>query len=149
VRGISLLRPPFKLIVILLLASLAVPGASPQNPAPGAAKPKSSPTKPEITVVTSVRVVVERVFPRWKFFRLDQRCHRFNSWIRRPRLVIDLLHAQMGLQQKKIEVQQENVQQENIVGIRAEQFQKDPPSPGSCSTFSPPTAIPGMKRGID
>ncbi|MGB7864979.1 MAG: AMIN domain-containing protein, partial [Candidatus Sulfotelmatobacter sp.] len=39
-----------------------------------------------------------------------------------PRLVIDLLHAQMGLQQKKIDVQQGN-----IVGIRAEQFQKDPP----------------------
>jgi hypothetical protein len=39
-----------------------------------------------------------------------------------PRLVIDLLHARIDLPQKKIDVQQEN-----ILAIRAEQFQDDPP----------------------
>jgi hypothetical protein len=117
-----LLRLLFKLIVILLLASLAVPGAYPQNPAPGAAKPKSSSTKPEITVVTSVRVVVERGVPALEILSTRPAVPSIQFLDSPPRLVIDLLHAQIGLQEKKIEVQQEN-----IVGIRAEQFQKDPP----------------------
>jgi hypothetical protein len=127
-----LLRPLFKLIVIVLLASLAVPGAWPQNSASGAAKPKSSPAKPEITVVTSVRVVVERGVPALEILSTRPAVPSIQFLDSPPRLVIDLLHAQMGLEQKKIDVQQknvqqENVQQQNIVGIRAEQLQKDPP----------------------
>jgi hypothetical protein len=115
-------QPLFKLIPILLLASLAVPGACPQNSAPGAVKPKSSSTKPEITVVTSVRVVVERGVPALEILTTRPAVPSIQFLDSPPRLVIDLLHAQIGLQEKKIEVQQEN-----IVGIRAEQFQKDPP----------------------
>jgi len=72
-------------------------------------------------------VVVERGVPALEILSTRPAVPSIQFLDSPPRLVIDLLHAQMGLQQKKIEVQQENVQQENIVGIRAEQFQKDPP----------------------
>jgi hypothetical protein len=117
-----LLRPCFNLVGILLLAALVVPSAWAQNSARGAAKPKTSSTKPEITVVTSVRVVVERGVPAIEILSTRPAVPSIQFLNSPPRLVIDLLHAQMGLQQKRIDVQQEN-----ILGIRAEQFQKDPP----------------------
>jgi hypothetical protein len=42
-----------------------------------------------------------------------------------PRLVVDLLHARLGLQHKQVDVP--DPRQENIRGIRAEQFQDNPP----------------------
>ena len=118
----SLLRPAIKLVGILLLAALVAPGAWPQNPASGAANPKTSSTKPEITTVTSVRVVVERGVPALEILSSQPAVPSIQFLNSPPRLVIDLLHAQIGLKEKKIEVQQEN-----ILDIRAEQFQKDPP----------------------
>ena len=124
----SLLRPVIKFTGILLLAASVDPSAWPQNATPGAANPKTNSTKPEITVkpeitiVTSVRVVVERGVPALEILSSQPAVPSIQFLDSPRRLVIDLLHAQIGLKEKKVEVQQEN-----ILGIRAEQFQKDPP----------------------
>jgi hypothetical protein len=114
-----LLRPRFELIGILLLAGLVAPSALSQKPA---GKTKTSAANPDVTLVTSVRVVVERGVPAVEILSSQPAVPMIQFLDSPPRLVIDLLHAQIGLQEKKIEVQQEN-----ILGIRAEQFQKDPP----------------------
>jgi hypothetical protein len=106
----------------LLLAALAAPCAWTQNTARHAAKQKTSSPKPEGTVVTSVRVVVERGAPAIEILSTQPAVPSIQFLDSPPRLVIDLLHAQMGLPQKKIDIEQEN-----ILDIRAEQFQKDPP----------------------
>jgi hypothetical protein len=105
----------------MMLLAVVVPGALPQNPARGA-NPKTTSSKPEITVVTGVRVVVERGVPAVEILSTHPAVPSIQFLNSPPRLVIDLLHAQIGLKEKRIEVQQEN-----ILGIRAEQFQNDPP----------------------
>ena len=110
---------------MLLLAALAVPGAWPQNPARSGASQKTSPTKPEITVITSVRVVVERGVPAIEILSTQPAVPSIQFLNSPPRLVIDLLHAQMGLKETKDE--KSEVKPPNILGIRSEQFQKEPP----------------------
>jgi hypothetical protein len=118
-----LLRQGIQLVGILLLAVVVMPGASAQaGTARGAANQKPSSTQPEITVVTGVRVVVERGVPAVEILSTRPAVPSIQFLSSPPRLVIDLLHAQIGLKEKRIEVQQEN-----ILGIRAEQFQNDPP----------------------
>ena len=79
-------------------------------------------TKPETAVVTSVRVVHERGVPALEILATRPAAPSIQFLNSPPRLVIDLPHARMGLLQKRIAVQQEN-----ILGIRAEQFQTSPP----------------------
>jgi len=79
-------------------------------------------TKPETAVVTSVRVVHERGVPALEILATRPAAPSIQFLNSPPRLVIDLAHARMGLLQKRIAVQQEN-----ILGIRAEQFQTSPP----------------------
>ncbi len=107
---------------ILLLAALAVARALSQDRAPVTAHQEPSPTKPETSVVTGVRVVHERGVPALEILSTLPSVPSIQFLNSPPRLVIDLLHARMGLRQKRIDVQQEN-----ILAIRAEQFQKDPP----------------------
>jgi len=107
---------------ILLLAALAGSRALPQSAAPSAANQRPNPIQPEISVVTGVRVVHERGVPALEILSTLPAVPAIQFLNSPPRLVIDLLHARMGLRQKRIEVEQEN-----ILAIRAEQYQEDPP----------------------
>jgi hypothetical protein len=121
-EGNSFLRPRFHVIRIPLFVALAVPMAFPQAPTTPAGSPKTSSTKPEIIIITGVRVVIERGVAALEIISTRPAVPSIQFLNSPPRLVIDLLHAQMGLQRKRIDVQQEN-----ILDIRAEQFQNDPP----------------------
>jgi len=116
------LRPGFHVIRIPLFVALAVPMAFPQAPMTRTGSPKTSPTKPEIIIITGVRVVIERGVPALEIISTRPAVPSIQFLNSPPRLVIDLLHAHMGLQHKRIDVQQENIRD-----IRAEQFQNDPP----------------------
>ncbi|MGA9507288.1 MAG: AMIN domain-containing protein [Candidatus Sulfotelmatobacter sp.] len=120
-----MLRPRLHLITIPLLAVLVVPSAWPQNRTEPGANQKTS-AKPEITVVTSVRVVVERGTPALEILSTQPAVPSIQFLKSPPRLVVDLLHARLGLPHKRGDLMQD-VQQKNILAIRAEQFQDNPP----------------------
>ncbi|MGB7601265.1 MAG: AMIN domain-containing protein [Candidatus Sulfotelmatobacter sp.] len=120
-----MLRPRLHLIAISLLAILVVPCAWPQNRTQPAAK-QESPVKTEITVVTSVRVVIERGAPALEILSTQPAVPSIQYLKSPPRLVVDLLHARLGLPHKRDDLMQD-VQQKNILAIRAEQFQENPP----------------------
>jgi AMIN domain len=84
--------------------------------------PKSISPRVEAAVVSSVRVVHERGVPAVEVVSNQPVVPTIRLLDSPPRLVIDLSNARMGLQRKRIPVLQEN-----ILTIRAEQFQKDPP----------------------
>ncbi|MFZ0537579.1 MAG: AMIN domain-containing protein [Candidatus Sulfotelmatobacter sp.] len=119
------MRPRLYLIAIPLLATLVVPCAWPQNRTQPAAK-QEGPVKPEINVVTSVRVVVERGAPALEILSTQPAVPSIQYLKSPPRLVVDLLHARLGLPHKRGDLMQD-VQQKNILAIRAEQFQENPP----------------------
>jgi len=121
-----LLRPRLHLIAIPLLAILVATRAWPQNRAQPAVNQKTSSVKPEITVVTGVRVVVERGAPALEILSTQPAVPSIQFLKSPPRLVVDLLHAQLGLPHKRGDLMQD-VQQKNILAIRAEQFQENPP----------------------
>ena len=73
-----------------------------------------------------MRVLIERGVPALEILSTRPAVPSIQFLNSPPRLVIDLLHARMGLAHKPIELPQD-VKQENIRGIRAEQFQDDPP----------------------
>jgi hypothetical protein len=108
---------------VVLLAWLAVPAATTiaQNAAPNALPATNSP-KPAAAVVTSVRVVHDRGVPALEVLSTRPVVPTVQFLSSPPRLVVDLSNARTGLRHKKIPVQQEN-----ILAIRAEQFQDDPP----------------------
>jgi AMIN domain len=76
----------------------------------------------EAAVVTSVRVVHERGVPAIEVVSTHPVIPTIQVLDSPPRLVIDLSNARFGLQRKRIPVLQEN-----ILTIRTEQFQRDPP----------------------
>jgi hypothetical protein len=78
--------------------------------------------KPEISLVTSVSVVHERGVPALEILSTLPAVPSIQFLDSPPRLVIDLIHARVGLKQKRIAVQGEN-----ILAIRVEQHQDDPP----------------------
>lgn len=114
--------PRIQFVALLPLAALTVLSALSQNPVQGTANRKPSSTKPEIAVVTSVRVVHERGVPALEILSTLPSVPSIQFLNSPPRLVVDLLHARMGLQNKRIDVQQED-----ILAVRAEQYQEDPP----------------------
>jgi len=116
------LLQPVQFVGFLLLAGLSLPGAWAQTPARKPAQQQPNPIKPEIATVTSVRVVQERGVPALEILSTLPSVPSIQFLDSPPRLVIDLLHARIGLKQKRIDVDQEN-----ILAIRAEQFQLDPP----------------------
>ncbi len=83
-------------------------------------KPNSS--KSEYALVTSVRVIQDHGIPALEVLSTSPVVPAIQSLNSPPRLVIDLSNARMGTKQKRIPVLQNN-----ILTIRAEQFQKDPP----------------------
>jgi hypothetical protein len=82
----------------------------------------ASPLEREISIVNSVRVVQERGISAVEVLSSLPSVPQIQYLDSPPRLVIDLLHARIELPQKKIETDQSN-----ILDIRAEQFQADPP----------------------
>ncbi len=106
----------------LLVAALVCPGAFSQIAATASPSQSVSSTKLEAAVVTSVRLVYERGVPAVEIVSTHPTEPSIQLLDSPPRLVIDLLHARIGLPQKRIKIQQEN-----ILDIRAQQYQADPP----------------------
>ena len=78
--------------------------------------------KPEVAVITGVRLVHEHGVPAIEVVSSHPVAPTIQSLDSPPRLVIDLPNARMGLQHKRI-----SVLQENILTIRVEQYQIKPP----------------------
>jgi len=107
----------FQSIGVLLFAGLLVVSASSQTVAPQA----SNSPKP-IAVVSSVRVVQDRGVPALEIISDRPVFPAIQTLDSPPRLVIDLPNTHMGITRKRIPVQREN-----ILTIRAEQYQIEPP----------------------
>ena len=104
--------------MVVLLAAMVVTRASSQN----TGLQKTSPSKPEPAVVTSVRVVHERGVPALEVVSSRPVVPTIQVLDSPPRLVMDLPNTRMGLKRKRIPVLQEN-----ILTIRSEQYQIEPP----------------------
>lgn len=102
----------------MLLAVLLATGASAQGPASSPAAAGQG----EPAVVTAVRIVHERGVPDLEIISTHPVVPSIRMLDSPPRLVIDLANARMGMQTKRIPIKQEN-----ILTIRAEQFQEKPP----------------------
>jgi hypothetical protein len=111
-------RSGVQFIVGVLLAALLVTTGWSQVAAP----PKTRASKSEAAVVTGVRVVHERGVTGIEILSTRPVVPTIKVLDSPPRLVMDLANAQMGLTRKRIPVQQEN-----ILTIRAEQYQIEPP----------------------
>lgn len=110
-------RSGIQLVGVVLLAATVVTRIWSQN-----AEPQPTGSKREAAVVTSVRVVHDRGVPAVEVVSTRPVVPAIQSLDSPPRLVIDLSNARMGLPHKRIPVLQED-----ILTIRAEQYQKDPP----------------------
>jgi len=111
-------RSGVQVVRLVLLLALVVTQALSQNGGNG----KATSAKPEVAVLTRVGVVHERGVPA-----IDVVCsHPVVSTIQSldspPRLVIDLANTRVGLQRRRVPVLQEN-----ILTIRTEQYQIQPP----------------------
>ncbi len=111
-------RSRIQRVVVVLLAALVVTRASSQNTEPQ----RTSSSKPEVAVVSSVRIVQDRGVPALEVVSTHPVVPTIRILDSPPRLVMDLANARMGLKRKRIPVLQEN-----ILTIRAEQYQIEPP----------------------
>jgi hypothetical protein len=111
-------RPGIQFGRIALLAVLLVTRAPSQT----VADQSAIPAKPEAAVISSVRVVHERGVPALEVVSTHPVVPAIQMLDSPPRLVIDLSNARIGLLRKRIPVLQEN-----ILTIRAEQYQIEPP----------------------
>lgn len=111
-------RSGVQLVRLVLLLALVVTQALSQN----GGNDKTTSAKPEAAVVTSVRVVHERGVPAIEVVCSHPVVPTIQSLDSPPRLVIDLANARVGQQRKRVPVLQEN-----ILTIRTEQFQVQPP----------------------
>jgi len=101
-----------------MLAALAVAKAWPQ----AAESPNTNPPNAEAAVVSSVRVMHERGVPVVEIVSTRPLVPAIHLLDSPPRLVIELPNARLGQLRKRIPVLQEN-----ILTLRTEQYQKDPP----------------------
>jgi hypothetical protein len=102
----------------VLLAALVVTGAWSQT----AGSQRISSPKPGPAVVNSVRVIHEQSVPALEIVSSHPVVPTIKFLDSPPRLVIDLPNTQVGQQRKRIPVLQEN-----ILTIRTEQYQIEPP----------------------
>ena len=105
-------------VVGIMLAALAVAKAWPQ----AAESQKANPPNPDATVVSSVRVVHEAGVPAVEIVSTHPLVPSIQLLDSPPRLVIDLSNARLGQLHRRTPVLQEN-----ILTLRTEQYQKDPP----------------------
>jgi AMIN domain len=101
-----------------MLAALAATSAWSQD----AGYPKANPPNPEAALISSVRVVIERGVPALEVLSTHALVPAIRSLDSPPRLVIELSNARLGPLHKRIPVLQGNV-----LTLRIEQYQKDPP----------------------
>lgn len=108
----------------VLAGSGSFSGASAQTAATksSAAKKKADAVATGVSVVTSVSVIQEKGVPAVEILSTLPSVPSIQFVDSPPRLVVDLLHAQLGLKQKP-----PDVHEEGVLGVRAEQFQADPP----------------------
>ncbi len=111
-------RSGFQFVVVVLLPAMVVARASPQNAGPQ----KTGSSKPEAAVVTRVRVVHEGGLPALEVVSTHPVVPTIQLLDSPPRLVMDLSNTRMGVKRKRIPVLQEN-----ILTIRTEQYQIEPP----------------------
>jgi hypothetical protein len=111
-------RSGVQFLEIALLAAFLVARAAGQN----AGSPTAVPPKPQPAVINSVRVVHERGAPALEVVSTHPVVPTIQLLDSPPRLVIDLSNAHMGLLHKRTPVLKEN-----ILTIRAEQYQIEPP----------------------
>jgi hypothetical protein len=109
-------RSGSQLIGVGLLAALGAMQAWSQNAG------SQNTSKAEPAIVTGVRVIHERGVPVVEIVSTGPVVPEIRALDSPPRLVIDLSNARTGLKKKRIPVLQEDV-----LTIRTEQFQKDPP----------------------
>ena len=115
-------RPAIQFVGALFLTVLLIASAQSQDAASGRSLNSPVPAGQQTAVVTSVRVVHDRGVPALEVLSTRPVVPSIQLLKSPPRLVIDLTQARLGLQQKRIPVLQEN-----ILAIRTEQFQNDPP----------------------
>lgn len=116
-QGISLPRPGIHVIGIML-AALAVTTAWPQDAGPR----QNNPPNTEAAVISSVRMVHDRGVPAIEVLSSRPLVPTIRSLDSPPRLVIELSNARLGPLHKRIPVLQEN-----ILTLRTEQYQNNPP----------------------
>jgi AMIN domain len=121
--------PRFRIqwIAPVLLAALLVAKAGSQDhladtTSQNAVRQNAASSRPEAAIVSSVRIVHERGVPALEIVSTRPVIPTIQPLDSPPRLVIDLSNARTALLQKRIPVLQEN-----ILTIRTEQYQKDPP----------------------
>jgi hypothetical protein len=102
----------------MLLAAIVVTSAPSQN----SVTQKAGSLKPEVAVVNSVRIVQDRGVPALEIVSTRPIVPTIRMLDSPPRLVVDISNARSGLNRKRI-----SVLQENILTIRAEQYQIEPP----------------------
>ncbi len=115
-------RPAIQFVGALFLAVLLIASAQSQDATSSGSSNISVAPGYETAVVTSVRVVHDRGVPALEVVSTHPVVPSIQLLKSPPRLVIDLTQARLGLQRKRIPVLQEN-----ILAIRTEQFQNDPP----------------------
>ena len=108
-------RSGIQFVAAVLLAAMVVPRAPSQT----TGTPNS---KPEIAVVNSVRIVQDRGVPALEIVSTRPVVPTIRMLDSPPRLVVDIANARSGLNRKRIPVLQEN-----ILTIRTEQYQIEPP----------------------
>jgi hypothetical protein len=107
----------------VVCAALALAGLVPaQNPAPGEAVGSSEQVVSRPAVVNSVRIVHARGVPVVEILSTRPVIPAIQTLDSPPRLVIDLPGAINGFAPKRIAIKQEN-----ILAIRVDQFQQNPP----------------------
>jgi hypothetical protein len=117
----SLPRPAVHFVLVVLLVALASPEAYAQST--GLDAGRAAPGAPQsVAVVTSVRVVHERGAPAIEILSTRPVVPAIQILDSPPRLVIDLPNSRADLKRKRIPVLKEN-----ILAIRAEQYQTAPP----------------------
>ena len=111
-------RSGIQFVAVVLLAAIVVASA----PSQSSATQKAVPSKPEVAIVNSVRIVQERGVPALEIVSTRPVVPTIRMLDSPPRLVVDISNARSGLNRKRM-----NVLQENILTIRAEQYQIEPP----------------------
>jgi hypothetical protein len=116
-RGFFLPRSGIQFGCVMLVAALLATSAQSQT----AGQQQAIPTR-EPAIVTSVRVVQDRGVPAVEIITSHPVLPTIQMLDSPPRLVIDLANARIGLTRKRTPVLQEN-----MLTLRAEQFQNEPP----------------------